>query len=154
MTGREGKIGGGIGANQLFVVGTSSQSGAPAPTAPQYNQDTPTTLGRGISKELSHTTKHVPYSSVSPSFPLNMHSYASLIQVQMLKHAFYLIAKMTQERFSIPLLSLYSGQGTKRARSQDDANDPKKPRRKKRSRCGKCIGCQEKEDCGICINCK
>jgi len=61
---------------------------------------------------------------------------------------------MTQERFSNTTLSLYSGQGRKRARPQDDANDPKKPRRKKRSRCGKCIGCLEKEDCGICINCK
>ena len=67
MTGRGGSIGGGIGVNQPFVVGTS-QSGAPAPTAPQYNQDTPTTLGRGISKELSHTIKHVPYTI----FPLNI----------------------------------------------------------------------------------
>ena len=67
MTGRGGRIGGGIGVNQPFAVGTT-QSGAPALTAPQYNQDTPTTLGRGISKELSHTIKHVPYSSVSPSY--------------------------------------------------------------------------------------
>ena len=49
MTGREGRIGGGIEVNEPSVVGTS-HSGASAPTAPQYNQDTPTTLGRGISQ--------------------------------------------------------------------------------------------------------
>ena len=49
MTGRGGSIGGGIGVNQPFAVGTS-QSRAPALTAPQYNRDTPTTLGRGTSQ--------------------------------------------------------------------------------------------------------
>ena len=61
---------------------------------------------------------------------------------------------------AIPLtLSPYTGQGRKRARSQDDANDAndaKKPKKQtiKRPYCGKCIGCLEKEDCGICANCK
>ena len=46
----------------------------------------------------------------------------------------------------------HTGQGTKRTQPQDGAPDPKKPRR--RPYCGKCTGCLEKNDCGICANCK
>ena len=84
MTGKGGKIGVRIGVNEPSVMGTT-QSGVPAPTAPQYNQDTPTapqynqdtptTLGRGISKELSHTIKHVPYSSACVTIFPPQHIY-------------------------------------------------------------------------------
>ena len=48
----------------------------------------------------------------------------------------------------------HTGQGTKRTQPQDSANDPKKPRMARRPYCEKCAGCLEKNDCGICDNCK
>ena len=135
----------------------------PHPLLPSTTRTHPPHQVEESVSELSHTTKHVPEYSVSLSFPLNMHSCItsmgnySLCNSRDYNYTHYLNAKMTQMGFSYSTLSLYSGQGRKRTRPQDDANgasDPKKPRRKRRSCCGKCIGCLEKEDCGICINCK
>ena len=63
MTGRGGKIGGRIGVNQPSVMGTT-QWGAPAPTAPQYNQDTPT------APQYNRDTLTAPqYNQDTPTIP-------------------------------------------------------------------------------------
>jgi len=52
-----------------------------------------------------------------------------------------------------PKVKCAEGKGPEKKASKEDT-DKKSPEKKKRPRCGECIGCYQKEDCGECIVCK